>query len=100
MKEKFDIEFSRHQIRDTLKRNGLKTGNTGRFVKGQVSPTKGMKGFKGANKTSFKKGHIPHNTKEIGSERINKRGYNNFDRRYKKFAGRATCQNVGKSPEP
>ena len=75
MKEKFDIEFSRHQIRDTLRRNGLKTGTDGRFKKGQVSLTKGMKGFKGANSTSFKKGHIPHNTKEIGSERINKRGY-------------------------
>jgi hypothetical protein len=45
-------------------------GNQSRFQSGHKTWNKGTKGFMGANATSFKKGQKPHNTKEIGSTRI------------------------------
>ena len=45
-------------------------GNQSRFQPGHKTWNKGSKGYMGANATSFKKGRKPHNTKEIGSTRI------------------------------
>jgi hypothetical protein len=45
-------------------------GNQSRFQSGHTTWNKGTKGYMGANATSFKKGQKPHNTKEIGSTRI------------------------------
>mgnify|MGYP000662133865 CR=1 FL=1 len=45
-------------------------GNETRFQTGHTTWNKGAKGSTKANVTSFKKGNKPHNTKEIGSTRI------------------------------
>jgi hypothetical protein len=41
-----------------------------KFQPGQIPWNKGLKGSNKPNATSFKKGHKPHNTKEVGSTRI------------------------------
>jgi hypothetical protein len=69
-----------HSLR---KRNGWRTGRTGRFAKGTEPPNKGRTCAPGsggrhpnAQKTQFKKGQLPHNTKGPGHERICKKdGY-------------------------
>jgi hypothetical protein len=48
----------------------IEYGNQSRFQSGHKTWNKGTKGYMGANATSFKKGQKPHNTKEIGSTRI------------------------------
>lgn len=50
-------------------------GNSGSFKKGHVPWNKGLKGCFGARRTSFKKGNLPHNTREMYSERLSKEGY-------------------------
>ncbi len=55
------------------KRNGWKTGRTGRFEKGNIPLPNARP--KGPNATTFKTGHRPHNWKPIGSSRISKDGY-------------------------
>jgi len=45
-------------------------GNQTRFQPGHTTWNKGTKGYMGANETSFKKGQKPHNTREVGSTRI------------------------------
>ena len=50
-------------------------GNSGSFKKGHVPWNKGIKGCFGARRTSFKKGNLPHNTREMYSERLSKEGY-------------------------
>ncbi|MGR3605296.1 HNH endonuclease signature motif containing protein [Sulfitobacter sp.] len=61
-----------HSIKSLCTRNGWKTGRTGRFVKGQVSLTKGKKMPFNENsaRTQFKKGGLPHNHRGAGHERI------------------------------
>lgn len=65
------------QITSWRKRNRISTGRTGRFEKGQVPPNKGKKGFSppGSEKGWFAKGNVPHTSKPIGYERIDKDGY-------------------------
>ena len=46
-----------------------------RWEKGATPFNKGLRGVNGFSKTRFKKGQVPHNTQEIGSERIIKDGY-------------------------
>ena len=55
----------------------INNGLTGCFKKGHIPVNKGVKGirYKGCEKTWYKKGNLPHNTKPIGYERINKDGY-------------------------
>ncbi len=70
--------FNRNDVSAThlsalRKRNGWKTGRTGRFVKGNIPLPNARPG--GPNNTSFKKGNRPHNWKPIGSSRISKDGY-------------------------
>jgi hypothetical protein len=51
---------------DRLRKSGAAT----RYKKGNDTWNKGKKGFMGPNVTSFKKGNKPHNTREVGSIRI------------------------------
>lgn len=59
------------------KREGWKTGRSGRFEKGHVSHNKGKKMPYNPNsaRTQFKKGQLPHNTKYLGHERVSADGY-------------------------
>ena len=45
-------------------------GKETRYQSGHTTWNKGVKGYIGPNKTSFKKGNKPHNTKDVGSTRI------------------------------
>lgn len=60
------------QIKSAIKRYGLNTGHTGRFVKGCEPHNKGQRltsdQYKAAQPTMFKPGSIPHNTLPIGTE--------------------------------
>lgn len=74
----FCKEFNRNDVSAEntnafRKRNGWKTGRTGRYETGNI-PHPNAKP-KGPNKTSFKKGNVPVNVKPIGHERITKDGY-------------------------
>lgn len=57
----------------------LSSGLTGRFIKGHTPSNKGQKmdpeKYKKCAGTMFKKGHIPHNHRTLGSERITKDGF-------------------------
>lgn len=70
-------ELSLHNFKQLCKRNGLRTGRTGRFEKGVVPANKGKKMPFNANsaRTQFKKGQQPSNTKHAGHERVDKDGY-------------------------
>ena len=70
---RFDrTDVSKDAIKALCTRKGWKTGRSGRFVKGQVSITKGMKMPFNPNsaRTQFKKGVLPHNHRGPGHERI------------------------------
>lgn len=75
---KFNLDLTFNQVVGFMKRNNLKTGFDGRFVKGQEVWNKGIKGlvFEGSEKGWFKKGQVPSNYRPVGSERIDsKDGY-------------------------
>lgn len=72
MNDRFTYQFSVKQIKSAIARYGLNTGRKG-YEKGRVPHNKGMKGIHRSPKTEFKKGHIPQNSRDIGSERIDKR---------------------------
>lgn len=64
------------------KREGWRTGRTGKFEPGQAPANKGKPCPEGqggrhpnARRTQFRKGQLPHNTKHLGHERINRDGY-------------------------
>jgi len=59
------------------KRRGWLTGRNGKFHAGQKSWNKGKKVGLHPNsaKTTFKKGAQPHNTRQLGDERVSKDGY-------------------------
>jgi len=74
----FDREdVSRSNINALCKRNGWLTGRTGHFQKGQPSHNKGKKMpfHPNSARTRFKKGQEPHNTKQLGHERLTRDGY-------------------------
>lgn len=77
--KKYATELSLKAIASSMKRYGAKTGNTGRFVKGQVSHNKGKKMspelYEKCKATMFKKGNIPPQYRPVGSERDDKDGY-------------------------
>lgn len=77
--EKFGWEISIGQIKSYIGNHHLNTGKTGRFQKGQVAHNKGAKMskevYEKAKNTMFTKGHVPHNHKPVGSERVNVNGY-------------------------
>lgn len=82
----FNARFGRALTANNLtalrKRKGWKTGRTGRFEPGIPAPNKGKRCAPGrggnhpnARQTQFGKGHLPHNTKYAGHERVSKDGY-------------------------
>ena len=74
--EHFGLTLTASQIIGATKRYGFFNGLDFRFRPGQVSHNKGIrKVYPGCEKTWFSKGHMPHNHKPVGSERINRDGY-------------------------
>ena len=70
-------DVSAQNLNAMRKRNGWRTGRTGRFPKGNEPWTKGKVGVvsEAFKRTQFKKGQRPHNTKYVGHERVNREGY-------------------------
>lgn len=75
--EKFGTQYRRNQIKGFYANHSLNSGLTGRFEKGHVPANKGTHSPTVGRmaETQFKNGHLPHNTKPIGYERITKDGY-------------------------
>lgn len=78
MTEKFNSIFGTdikpNALAGTCKRRGIQSGRTGHFPKGTTAWNTGIKGNRVSPTTEFKKGNLPHNTKELGAERVNKDG--------------------------
>ena len=75
--EKFGVSYTKQQIKSFYGNRKLNSGLTGRFEKGHVPPNKGkhIQTVGRMGETQFKNGHLPHNTKPIGYERITRDGY-------------------------
>lgn len=74
--KEFNINLNASQIGSFLRRNKLNTGRSGRFQPGGTPWNKDKKGISiGGEQTYFRKGHKPHNSKDVGSERVNSDGY-------------------------
>lgn len=78
----FNRDVAAQNLNALRKRNGWKTGRTGRFAKGLVPANKGKRCAPGtggrhpnARATQFKKGQLPHNTNYLFHERVSKEGY-------------------------
>lgn len=73
----FETNYTVAQINGYYSNHHLNCGITGRFEKGHVPANKGKHPPTVGRmaETQFMKGHLPHNTKPIGYERINKDGY-------------------------
>jgi hypothetical protein len=68
-----------------------------RFQPGAKPWNLGVTGYMGANPTSFRKGHMPHNHRPIGSERLTKDGY--LERKVgSRSAGEPCTSLTGKPP--
>ena len=79
---RFCRRFSRKDVtlvhfNSLCKRKGWSTGRTGCFAQGHVPYNKGQARPFNANsaRTQFKPGNLPHNTKYLGHERVDKNGY-------------------------
>lgn len=79
---KFGRAVTACALQGLRKRYGWKTGRTGQYEKGAEPLNKGKScplGVGGrhpnAQRTQFKSGHLPHNTKFLGHERVSKDGY-------------------------
>lgn len=77
--EAFNARFgevrSEKQIRHYMHNHGIRSGRTGRFIKGHTPWSLGKKGCTAPNSGQFKLGHTPKNKKRLWSERISKDGY-------------------------
>ena len=73
----FGTAYTAAQIKGLRARHHLVSGLSGCFKKGHVPYNKGMKrgSLPGQVATQFKAGHMPHNHKPVGSERINFDGH-------------------------
>lgn len=72
----FGLQLSESQIIGATKRYGFRNGLDFRFSPGQLAHNKGIRVcYAGCEKTWFKQGHMPHNHKPVGSERVSKNGY-------------------------
>lgn len=75
----FGLDLTFVQIKAFKKNHKLSSGLDGRFPKGHTPFNKGLKGLKGVivggKETQFKSGHLPHNYKPVGTERVNADGY-------------------------
>lgn len=74
---RFSADITPGQIKSSIGRYGLNTGRTGHFEKGHIPANKGThpKTVGRMGETQYKKGNLPHNTKPIGYERVDKNGY-------------------------
>lgn len=81
---RFGIELTESQIANFKHNHGIRSGtHGGRFVKGQKSWNKGRpmrewmseEAIERTRATRFKKGNIPHNTRQVGEERVTVDGY-------------------------
>ncbi len=81
--KKFGTEFTKTQIKNWKSNHNCPSGveGLGRFKAGQAAWNKGLKMTDEvkekikATKTMFEKGHIPHQTLPLGTERKDKNGY-------------------------
>lgn len=78
--EEFGILLTESQIGGFKSKHHIRSGtHGGQFIKGFTPYNKGKKMpkkvYEKAKYTMFRKGHIPHNHKKVGSERINVDGY-------------------------
>jgi len=75
--KRFTEPITESRVKGYMANHKINNGLTGRFRKGHVPVNKGKKGVyaKGCEKTWFKDGHMPHNTKPLGYERITRDGY-------------------------
>lgn len=78
--ERFGILLSESQIGNFKHSHNIKSGtNGGRYRKGHIPCNKGERMSKEVYEkcanTMFKKGHMPHNHRNVGSERIDDEGY-------------------------
>lgn len=77
--ERFTWEISIGQIKSYIGNHKLNTGRNGQYAKGQIPLNKGVKMqpevYEKVKTTMFKNGHVPHNHRPVGSERINVDGY-------------------------
>ena len=73
----FREPITQTRVKGYMANHKINNGLTGRFKKGHIPFNKGKKGVcaKGCEKTWFVEGHLPHNTKPIGYERITRDGY-------------------------
>lgn len=73
----FLTNYTKQQLKSYYANHKLNSGKTGKFPKGNVPYNKGRKGVcaPGCEKSHYQKGNLPHNTKEIGYERIREDGY-------------------------
>jgi len=73
--KKFGITLTPDQMKNIKGNHNISSGLTGQFEKGHVPFNKGKK-TGGWKPTYFQKGHIPPNTRPVGTERIDsKDGY-------------------------
>ncbi|MFT5609507.1 MAG: hypothetical protein ACI9PZ_003326 [Parvicella sp.] len=74
---RFKMSVSQKALLGTCKREGIKSGRNGQFVRNQDSWNKGKKMPYNENsaKSQFKAGQVPHNTNYLGHERVSKDGY-------------------------
>ena len=77
--EKFNTNVTAKQISSYKKRYQLHGGLRGNFQKGHIPHNKGKKISEATyckiKNTMFPKGNMPHNHRDVGSERITKDGY-------------------------
>ena len=82
--KRFNLNVTRSSIRNQKAKLHIKSGIVGgQFKKGHKTHNKGKKqieymcieSIEKTKATRFKKGNIPHNHREVGSERITKDGY-------------------------
>ena len=77
--ERFGLNITKKQMKRWKNNHHVSSGLTGRFEKGHVPDNKGKKmskeQYEKCEKSMFRKGNIPHNHRQIGSERINVYGY-------------------------
>lgn len=77
LNETFGTNYTCGQIKGCRARHHWVSGLTGCFEKGHEPYNKGLKRgpLPGAERTQFKPGHMPHNHRPVGSERVNSYGY-------------------------
>lgn len=69
----FGTSYTHIQLKGYYANHKINSGVTGYFPKGHIPANKGKKGvsYDGMKATQFKKGHMPHNYKPVGTERVN-----------------------------